>query len=61
MMAYHQGPWGSDRVTLGFGARPEPSCQNDPYRAHPLFAPLAWISCFFAGAVFWVAVFKFIF
>jgi hypothetical protein len=58
-MAYRQRPWGSDR--LGFVMRPEPTGHNDPDRAHPLFAPLAWIGCLLTGAVFWVAVFRFIF
>ena len=62
VMAYHRGPWESDeRGALHLGMRPESACHGDSHGAHPLFAPLAWIACLLAGAVFWVAVFRFIF
>jgi hypothetical protein len=61
-MAYQQGPWESDRgEALHLSMRPDPACHGDRRRAHALFAPLAWIGCLLAGAVFWVAVFRFIF
>jgi hypothetical protein len=61
-MAYRQGPWESDeRGALHLGIRPDSACHGDSHGAHPLFAPLAWIACLLAGAVFWVAVFRFIF
>ena len=62
VMAYHPGPWESDREEpLHLSMGPEPACDGDSHKAHPLFAPLAWIGCLLAGAVFWVAVFRVIF
>ena len=62
VMAYHRGPWERERgEALHFSMRPESARHGDPHAAHPLFAPLAWIGCLLAGAVFWIAVFRFIF
>ncbi len=60
-MAYHQGPWESDRATFHLGMRPKPSRGDEAYRPHPIFAPLAWICCLLIGAAFWLAVYRLIF
>ncbi len=30
-------------------------------RAHPIFAPLAWVACLLFGAAFWLTVFRWLF
>ena len=59
VMAYHPGPWEREREeALHLSMQPESAWRGDSHAAHPLFAPLAWIACLLAGAVFWVAVFR---
>ncbi len=61
-MIYRDGPWGSESINLDYrGLRDESEDRSDSYRAHPLFAPLAWTVCFLAGVGFWLALFKLVF
>jgi hypothetical protein len=46
---------------LHLSLRPESTCYGGSHGAHPLFAPLAWIGCLLAGAMFWIAVFRLLF
>jgi hypothetical protein len=55
-MNYREGPW--DRE---FSMTRETSRPSDPYRPHPVLAPLAWVICLIAGVAFWIAVYRFVF
>ncbi len=58
-MSFDEGPWQSDGGTSGFrGLQQEPWQRIAAPRAHPVFAPLAWLACLLAGAAFWAAVLK---
>ncbi len=61
VMGYNAGPWQRDSVTFGFSEVREKPLSSEPYRAHPILAPVAWIVGLLAGAAFWVAVFRLVF
>ncbi len=59
---FYEGSWQNDKLTSSFRAsRQKPSRSSDLFRAHPIFAPVAWVACLLGGAAFWVAVFRTVF
>jgi len=51
------GPWEVNNVSCTEGLQRESEIHGEQYRAHPLFAPLAWIACLVGGIAFWGALY----